>query len=328
MTDQTTTEKQTYTRWADVPDNLKTKTQLREAGLRPARNQQPAAMFDSRHGDWKLYDITQAVPVRVATEAQKAALEAGRLKADKLRHCGSRYGCYDYLSLEDYGDWKRGRIRAALRERGEDLSKAEHQYICRHCKDRQRAAEWAREVLADPGAVILDTETTGLDETAEIIEIAVIKVATGEPLFESLVRPRGPMGATHIHGITAEDVVTAPTWPEVLFEPWELCHKASRVIVYNVEYDHRLIQQTGEKWGLVPAVAAWAIDPYVPIDSPKAQSPIRWQCAMEMYARWNNDYSSHHKSYRWVRLAGGGHRALGDCLACLEYIKRMAKDED
>jgi hypothetical protein len=319
MTEQAT-EKTTYRRWADVPARLKTKTQLNEMGLRPSRGQEPTAFFDSPNGDWKLYDLSLAIPKRKMSEAQEATLAKAREKAERLRSCGSLYHCFQALSLEEYGERKAGRIRAALRERGEDISKAEYQYICRFCRDRQWAAEWAREVLADPGAIILDTETTGFDETAEIIEIAIINIR-GETLFESLVKPRGVMAETHIHGITAEDVVSAPTWPEILFEVWELCRNASRVIVYNAEYDRRIIQQTGAAWQL--SFLAWELPP---ADYGKAEPPIAWNCAMEQYARWYGNWSDYHKSYRWQRLEGG-HRALGDCLACLEYIKRMAKDE-
>ena len=39
------------------------------------------------------------------------------------------------------------------------------------------------------GALFLDTETTGVDESAEIIEIAVINNEES-PVYESLIRPR------------------------------------------------------------------------------------------------------------------------------------------
>jgi DNA polymerase-3 subunit epsilon len=304
MTDQTTTL--IYKRWAEVPDNLRTKTQLGKEGLRLAPKQPHVAKIRTGYGLWKLYDVNQALPKRKPTEAQLAHLEAMREKAFTLRLCGCGR---DYLSPEDYGVYKR---------EGSSLILPDGQYRCRHCRDRANAIEWAKRILVDEGAIILDTETTGLGEDAEIVEIAVIKVTTGEVLLDTLIKPHGPMGATHIHGITAEDVADAPAWPEVLFEVWELCRNASRVIVYNAEYDRRIIQQTGAAWQL--SFLTWEL---APDDYGKVEPPITWDCAMEWYAEWVNDYSSYHKSYRWQRLEGG-HRALGDCLACLEYIKRMA----
>lgn len=301
-----TADKPTYRRWTEVPETLKTKTQLRQAGLRPARSQAPVATFDSPYGDWKLYDISQAVPRKPASPELAARLAAAREKVDRLRTCRH---CGEMLSLDEYGDWKRRRIRTGLRERGEDISGAEHQYICDGCKARRRASDWAQAVLTDPGAVILDTETTGLDETAEIIEIAIIKAATGETLFESLVKPWGPMGATHIHGITAEDVAQAPNWPEVEPRVRWFTQNASRTIVYNVAYDWRLVQQTAAYYGTVVNDDTW---------------PGPWECAMHWYAQWYGQMGR--EGYRWQKLTGGGHRAAGDCLACLEYIKRMAEN--
>lgn len=51
--------------------------------------------------------------------------------------------------------------------------------------------------------VILDTETTGLDEHDEIVEVAVIDMS-GKVLLNTLVNPIQPIPyeATQIHGIT------------------------------------------------------------------------------------------------------------------------------
>ena len=58
-------------------------------------------------------------------------------------------------------------------------------------------------------AVVLDTETTGLDaRNARIVQIAALRLAGGglqmQERFESLVRPGAPIPktATGIHGIT------------------------------------------------------------------------------------------------------------------------------
>ena len=53
---------------------------------------------------------------------------------------------------------------------------------------------WAQGVLADPATIFLDTETTGLDAYAELVDIAVVDAA-GRVLLDSLVRPRRPIPA-------------------------------------------------------------------------------------------------------------------------------------
>lgn len=55
---------------------------------------------------------------------------------------------------------------------------------------REAISQQARAWLG-ANALILDTETTGLEEHAEIVEIAVIDY-TGAVLLETLVRPDGP----------------------------------------------------------------------------------------------------------------------------------------
>ena len=66
--------------------------------------------------------------------------------------------------------------------------------------------------------VVLDTETTGLDEDAEIVEIAIVD-STGKVLLDTLVKPSKPLPvyceASEIHGITNEMLVNAPNWQDI-----------------------------------------------------------------------------------------------------------------
>jgi len=64
--------------------------------------------------------------------------------------------------------------------------------------------------------VILDTETTGLDSDAEIIELPIIDLDENI-LFNSLIRQENPVTAEAIavHGISDDMLVGAPVWPSV-----------------------------------------------------------------------------------------------------------------
>lgn len=46
-----------YRRWDEVPDNLKTKTQLGQMGLRPAKDQKPAA-YKRFQASYALYQMS------------------------------------------------------------------------------------------------------------------------------------------------------------------------------------------------------------------------------------------------------------------------------
>lgn len=321
MEEQKTQDQPTeYTAWAKVPEELKTKTGLRELGLKPAKGQRPAALFRNIFNDnlYPLYEVSQAVARPPVSEAALARLEAARTKMTRLRYCDICDG--DSLSLGDYG---------RLKARGGLVADAEGnpntQYRCRFCQDRLEASRWAREVLADERAIILDTETTGLDG-AEIVEIALVNTK-GEPLFNSLVRPKGEMGATHIHGITAEDVAGAPTWLEIDSDVVAYLQTASRVVVYNAPFDAGMIDNSRRRWGLPNLLEPEPMEKVLVDMEGSSFSPIiNWECAMNWYAQWYGAWSSYYGSYKWQRLEGGGHRALGDARACLEYIKRMAAE--
>jgi DNA polymerase-3 subunit epsilon len=75
--------------------------------------------------------------------------------------------------------------------------------------------------------IYLDTETTGLDEGAEIIQLGEIDSA-GKVLIDTLVKCQGDITkeASAIHGITKEDLNGAPNWPDVYRELLAILGKA------------------------------------------------------------------------------------------------------
>jgi DNA polymerase-3 subunit epsilon len=80
------------------------------------------------------------------------------------------------------------------------------------------------------------------------------------------------------------------------------------VVIYNAAYDTALIKQTAHLYGiLVPS--------------------YRVSCAMLYYAAYVGDWNDYRGSYRWPKLMGGDHSAVGDCKATLELIERMAHTE-
>lgn len=284
-----------YKSWGDVPENLATKTQLSRMGLKPAKDQKPVAVRTSplRYiPDRDLYEIALAVPKRKMTEAQAATLEAARRKAMTTTCCDRYVGTINWREKGDmcpscYAAWQEEQHEAFLKEA------------------EQEAAEWARGVLADPAAVILDTETTGLE--GRIVDIAIIR-ADGTVILNTLINPECPIpaGASNIHGITDEMVKDAPTFKDVFSQIKTITEGASRVVIYNASFDTSILN-----WDCYRC---------------EVTLNFRAECAMLQYAAYYGDWSHHHKSFKWQRL-NGGHRALGDCLATLERIKSMARNE-
>lgn len=165
--------------------------------------------------------------------------------------------------------------------------------------------------------VVLDTETTGL-KRGEICQIAIID-SDGNPLLNTLVRTVNPIptDASRIHHIYDSDVKEAPRWSDV--QPLVvdiITHQ--NVIVYNAQYDRKMLHQSDEANGL---------------DRTDYKQFSAWWCAMEAFAVIYGDWNSYHRSYRWQPLYRAAqhyglqfrdaHSALGDCLATLQVIKRM-----
>jgi DNA polymerase-3 subunit epsilon len=79
------------------------------------------------------------------------------------------------------------------------------------------------------------------------------------------------------------------------------------VVIYNKAYDLRLIRQSLARFS-----------------APLPFAPARVECAMLQYADYVGDWNEYHQNFKWPKLAGGDHSAVGDCLATLEVIKKMA----
>jgi exonuclease len=200
------------------------------------------------------------------------------------------------------------------KERAEERARGEAARMSRENELAELRA-WAAAVLADPDAVILDTETTGLSDDARIVDIAVTTVH-GEVLLDTLVNPGGPIppSATAIHGITDEMVAVAPTFAQVLPDLAAAVF-GRRVLIYNDAFD---IARLRHELALIAA------------DVHEFTAAARWEDAMAPYSDWCGDWSEWHGNYRWQPL-NGGHRALGDCLAVIDCLKAMARgagDED
>lgn len=178
-------------------------------------------------------------------------------------------------------------------------------------------AEWAREALADPNVVILDTETTGLEDDARIVDIAVV-TGSGEVLLDTLVNPGEPIPreSTDIHGITDAMVASAPPFAEIVAELADAI-RGKRVLVYNLGYD---LARLEHEFGLIGSAVAGA---WLAVRKTWA----RWEDAMVPYSDWVGDWSEWHGNNRWQPL-NGGHRALGDCLAVIECLEAMARVRD
>jgi DNA polymerase-3 subunit epsilon len=181
---------------------------------------------------------------------------------------------------------------------------------------RLAAIRTAKEILArEP--IYLDTETTGLDSKAEIIEIAVLD-SNAHPLINTLVRPRNPIpqDATRIHGVTNQMTAIAPTWA-ALWQEIRGVFFGRQLAIYNADFDLRLIDQTNRVYGL----PHWQPG-FIPLD------------IMILFADFRSVWDPYRNQNRYFRLEEAGsylgiklpnsHRALDDTLLAREVLIQIA----
>jgi DNA polymerase-3 subunit epsilon len=189
--------------------------------------------------------------------------------------------------------------------------------IPRSDQARQEAIEEAARIAAlEP--IFLDTETTGLENWDEIIEIGLVD-SSGKVVLETLVKPQGsiPSDATRIHGINDRDVQTAPTWRQIWPQVQRLIENR-HLAIYNAEYDIRMMRQS------------------------HARHSMEWQpiglgthCIMRLYARYRGEWNAARRSFRWHSLDSAGkkcgiqlsntHRAADDALLARAVLMHMAE---
>ncbi len=237
--------------------------------------------------------IVVAVLIALARDGNKPG---GALPASSSASIGS-------LSQSDTRAEKRYGIEFLPRRE----SKESIEQFC--ARRRKLAIEWAKQVLENKDQyVILDTETTGLGEKDVIIQLAIIDL-DGNPIINTLIKPtlrkRISAESTAIHGIKIGDLANAPTLLEIA-DDLDEATRDKIVIIYNAEYDDNLLFQTMDQDGFHKFMK------------------FRMNCAMKQYSAFIGQYSEYHGDFKFQRLPGGDHSAVGDCRATLEVIKKMA----
>ncbi|MBD1836157.1 3'-5' exonuclease [Cyanobacteria bacterium FACHB-472] len=192
--------------------------------------------------------------------------------------------------------------------------------ISQRNSDKERAIEWARSLLQRKDWCVLDTETTGLESNSEICQIALTD-SSGSPLMNTLVKPTVPisLAANHIHGITNDKVKEAPNFESLLI-PLLKAVGSRDLVIYNAEFDLKLIRQSLRPYGIQLAFPT----------SDRRQCRIFTNggsiiCAMQQYSQFIGEWKDNYGNYKWQKLPYGNHSALGDCQAVIKVINEMAQ---
>jgi DNA polymerase-3 subunit epsilon len=278
-----------YKNWNEIPVHLATKTALSREGLRPNGRVVGTYFKRSTCTYIDLYDRNEAMPKRKMSEKQQLALEKAREKTIQQRTCTR---CTH--TVQHKNKLKGGLCSSCIKNLAE-IQQIEEQR--ESCKNKINYIFNNKNKF-----LVLDTQTTGLGENDEIIEIAVTSNLDGKTLLNTLVRPTVPISndATMIHGITNEIVEKGQPWSDVYKQ---LCDIVANkiLLIYNADFDLSMIQQTCLAHN---------------IDAPNFKS----RCMMELYATYID-------SERWYSLEEAiehrmPHKSLDRCFALLLLIQK------
>jgi DNA polymerase III subunit epsilon len=164
------------------------------------------------------------------------------------------------------------------------------------------------ENLSTTSFAVLDTETTGVYQHVDrIIEVALLKITKdGEVLdsFETLVNPGRDLGPTHLHGITAAEILHAPTFADVA-DSLLSALSGSVIVAHNARFDVAFLRSEYARLG---------------IDLPK----MPFLCTLELASRLG---IAKRKLWDCCRAVGvssiSQHSAAGDARATAELFVRL-----
>lgn len=172
-------------------------------------------------------------------------------------------------------------------------------------------------MLLDKDAYFIDTETTGTDHQAEVIQIAVVN-SLGDPWLDTLIRPRNLAAAEatfEIHKISQLALCTAPDWSAITPQLRSMLD-SSLVCAYNAAFDLRVLQQTARINSLYPPL------------------PLGVHDAMTLYAEFAGKWDAPKQRFQPVKLTEAAdelgitwtdaHNAMADAMTLQAIVESIA----
>lgn len=178
--------------------------------------------------------------------------------------------------------------------------------------------------------IVIDTETTSLDENDVAIELAAIDAKTGQSLINTLIKcdwGEIPKEAYNVHGIGIKELRNAPSQPAVIGMLTQAAYNQNKhLTAFNMHFDCRILQQTTDE----PSVK-------------KLISNIfgAHLCVMELanrhfakgHAKWKPETAQFGRlslakccEIAGIEFKGKAHRAMADALATVDLLHYIAND--
>lgn len=168
--------------------------------------------------------------------------------------------------------------------------------------------------------VVIDVETTGLEDTDEMLQISIIDTE-GNTLFNSYIRPifhESWPQAEEINQINIQTVKDAPEIQDVAGQLAAILKDIKNIIGYNVAFDVDMLKRFG-----------------IPVND-EAEITDVMKLFAPIYGEWSDKYGC----FKWQKLTTcaayfgfdwkniKAHDSLADCLATLYCYKKLEGGND
>ena len=176
--------------------------------------------------------------------------------------------------------------------------------------------------------IVIDTETTGLDENDVAIELAAIDAKTGQSLINTLIKcdwGEIPKEAYNVHGIGIKELRNAPSQPAVIGMLTQAAYNQNKhLTAFNMHFDNRILKQTSP-------LSGFRLDHLFGAHL----------CVMELANRhfvkdhgvWKHGHSQFGRlslakccEIAGIEFKGKAHRAMADALATVDLLHYIAND--
>lgn len=271
----------------------KTQLQWEKAGFKIKRNQTPLRLWSNgfRNEVYSYYSPRQVKPM---TEEEIAAFK----EKEAAKRKQSRTKRMEIMKREKELQKKYERFKALRNQVKQGLENLEYDKPFREL-------------------IVIDTETTGLADDDELLQVSIID-ENGEELYNSYLKPLVKEDwprAQQINGISSQMVEDAPSICTEAPKIAEILKSAKEIVGYNVYYDLRYLRD----YGIEPDPTADIIDVM--------------EIFAEIYGEWNDYYGN----YKWQSLGTcaayyrfdwtglKAHDSLADCQATLFCYKKILK---
>lgn len=200
--------------WSNLPNNLKAKRGFHKLDLEPTGK--VVAKIEFGKVLYDLYELSESKPLAKAENPYRIS-EAKKNKKETTKVNSSKKAKIEPYKIQHFNTF-------TLFE--DEMIKLKDNYV------------------------ILDTETTGIENDDEIIQLSLISL-DGDVLYNGYFKPekKSHWGAVKKHKLTDKFLADKPLWKDEWNKIANIL-KNKNVLIHNAIFDQRLIEQTCDRYGI------------------------------------------------------------------------------